>query len=815
MCVLLFFGLCVQAQAKIIIVASQGGKDVLYESGKDGNRYDPINKYSGLKPSKILIEHSFMPAVACLINRDAIEYVSARISENTPRIDPMVYWVFGEYDPGDKLFLLGYSAGAKFVIDLARELQNADIGIDKIDGMFLVDAVVFETGYRNIPDIVQHLGVYYQRLTTTNIPLDGILVGRQYFNGPGARYFPNHPKEINGVHHQNIDNSPFVLYDISTKIKAIIDEPDDEVGIGDSPLIFTSGNHIHVIHSDYRCSKEIGGPVLCWEAGGTTNCWDAQRWYEFNGSVGNIQHNRTNSGWITTLDRSMCAVVYNSNGSGTSTGGDASSITEGTGNGYTNDQYSNPWAGYDHDVGLSYLKIGKKSSNHWTGSKVWSINQIPDKRDFRVKLKRKGGKWKDVCAEVWFSHNKYFTDDDKYLGKECKKLSKKKYRKKKKKSVYVKNISIPKMEAGKNYYFFTRVTYHGGVNPSSRSDRDEYVKVEIIDFSSKFKIDKISGETPLTINFTNQSKVIKNDGVSGTVSYSWDFGDGSTSTAIHPSHTYTQVGTYIAKLTTTVSWGEVKTSTAIIVANEAIPNPPTDTDLDGVIDDNELGDTDGDGIFDYQESYLVDTDNDGVNDQLDSENTNPANDSDADGYTNEEEKLANTNPLNVDSVPNIPDDNDEGDDPVDLCQETAETATNGGWGWNSVTEEGCLVNYSSDDGSDENDSDDYCHETADTATNGGWGWNPVAQEGCLVVTDSNDNPDEGNCEATADTATNGGWGWNSVTQEGCLVNGTFDETEDDNSNPEDYCHETSDTATNGGWGWNPVTQQGCLVDGSN
>jgi len=465
-------------------------------------------------------------------------------------------------------------------------------------------------------------------------------------------------------------------------------------------------------------------------------------------------------------------------GAGTSTGGDASGITEGTGAGYNSDPNDNTWSGYDHDVGLKYVKIGKKSSGKWKGSKVWAINQIPNKRDFRVKLKRKGGKWKNVCAEIWFSHNKYFTADDKYLGKKCKKLSKKKYRKKKKKSIYIENINIPQMKAGKNYYFFTRVTYSGGVNPSSRSDRDEYVKVEIVDFSSKFKIDKISGEAPLTVGFTNKSKIIKNDGVKGSISYHWDFGDGYTSNEINPIYTYTEPGTYTASLTTTASWGEARTSTATIVVSEPTPDPPIDTDGDGIIDNNEPGDTDLDGIPDYQESNFIDSDEDGVNDYLDFENYNPYNDSDNDGYSNEEEKIANTNPLSVSSFPNIPDDNDEGDDPVDSCQETADTVTNGGWGWNPVTEEGCLVNYSTDDGSDENDSEDYCHETADTPTNGGWGWNPIIQQGCLV-------------------------------------DGHFDESDDTNSNesdPEDYCHETADTPTNGGWGWNPVTEEGCLVN---
>lgn len=45
---------------------------------------------------------------------------------------------------------------------------------------------------------------------------------------------------------------------------------------------------------------------------------------------------------------------------------------------------------------------------------------------------------------------------------------------------------------------------------------------------------------PATVNFTNQSN--------NAVSYFWDFGDGSTSSAINPSHTYNSFGTFDVKL---------------------------------------------------------------------------------------------------------------------------------------------------------------------------------------------------------------------------------------------------------------------------
>ncbi len=60
--------------------------------------------------------------------------------------------------------------------------------------------------------------------------------------------------------------------------------------------------------------------------------------------------------------------------------------------------------------------------------------------------------------------------------------------------------------------------------------------------------DKTSGQAPLTVNFSSAGSA---DPEGGAISYSWDFGDGSTSTAANPAHTYVANGAYNVKLTVT------------------------------------------------------------------------------------------------------------------------------------------------------------------------------------------------------------------------------------------------------------------------
>ncbi len=85
-----------------------------------------------------------------------------------------------------------------------------------------------------------------------------------------------------------------------------------------------------------------------------------------------------------------------------------------------------------------------------------------------------------------------------------------------------------------------------------------------------------SGPAPLEVAFEG----IGNDPDGGTVSYSWDFGDGSSSNEQNPVHTYTTAGTYDAVLTVTDD--EMATATdsvTIIVTGGGSDDPVLDLTL--------------------------------------------------------------------------------------------------------------------------------------------------------------------------------------------------------------------------------------------
>jgi len=75
-----------------------------------------------------------------------------------------------------------------------------------------------------------------------------------------------------------------------------------------------------------------------------------------------------------------------------------------------------------------------------------------------------------------------------------------------------------------------------------------------------FNAAPLSGTAPLTVVFTNTT--------SGTATYLWNFGDGLTSTLVHPTHTYSQARVYTVTLAATGAGGsDVLTKSSYITVS--------------------------------------------------------------------------------------------------------------------------------------------------------------------------------------------------------------------------------------------------------
>ena len=110
------------------------------------------------------------------------------------------------------------------------------------------------------------------------------------------------------------------------------------------------------------------------------------------------------------------------------------------------------------------------------------------------------------------------------------------------------------------YYFVLKM----GSNASGAREilLDELTLKESLPVKADFYAETVSGTAPLTVQFYDLS--------TNATSWSWDFGDGGTSTEQDPKHTYTTGGTFTVKLTASNSGSsDILTSTNLI---SVLPN---------------------------------------------------------------------------------------------------------------------------------------------------------------------------------------------------------------------------------------------------
>ncbi|MER7057250.1 PQQ-dependent sugar dehydrogenase [Streptomyces sp. NPDC000351] len=96
------------------------------------------------------------------------------------------------------------------------------------------------------------------------------------------------------------------------------------------------------------------------------------------------------------------------------------------------------------------------------------------------------------------------------------------------------------------------------------------------------KANVTSGKAPLEVSFSSAGSA---DADGDALAYAWDFGDGATSTAVGPSHTYTANGQYTATLKVTDATGKSATASVQITVGNTAPTVKLDTPLDGGIHD--------------------------------------------------------------------------------------------------------------------------------------------------------------------------------------------------------------------------------------
>lgn len=91
------------------------------------------------------------------------------------------------------------------------------------------------------------------------------------------------------------------------------------------------------------------------------------------------------------------------------------------------------------------------------------------------------------------------------------------------------------------------------------------VLVDVIPPRADFEADVTAGLSPLTVNFSDQSTL----GV--PTSWFWDLGDGTTSTAANPTHTYTTSGFYTVSMTASNAYGSDTLTRTNYIAVDFIP----------------------------------------------------------------------------------------------------------------------------------------------------------------------------------------------------------------------------------------------------
>ncbi|MBP2708698.1 PQQ-dependent sugar dehydrogenase, partial [Microbispora sp. RL4-1S] len=108
--------------------------------------------------------------------------------------------------------------------------------------------------------------------------------------------------------------------------------------------------------------------------------------------------------------------------------------------------------------------------------------------------------------------------------------------------------------------------------------RIEYIGTANRNPVAKAAANTTSGAAPLAVTFSSAGS---SDPEGGALTYSWSFGDGGTSTAANPSHTYTANGTYTPTLTVRDPQGLTGTASLVVTVGNTAPVVSMSLPVDG------------------------------------------------------------------------------------------------------------------------------------------------------------------------------------------------------------------------------------------
>ncbi|WP_077414081.1 T9SS type A sorting domain-containing protein [Chryseobacterium sp. JV274] len=111
-----------------------------------------------------------------------------------------------------------------------------------------------------------------------------------------------------------------------------------------------------------------------------------------------------------------------------------------------------------------------------------------------------------------------------------------------------------------------QIPFNGNLSPAQAQLIKDIVKTEVYNQPVKWFVTNNDVHSRFTYQLTGAGTVQFTNTTQNAAAYSWDFGDGTTSTLENPVHTYPAGGTYTVKLTT-AACGATTTKTKLIVVS--------------------------------------------------------------------------------------------------------------------------------------------------------------------------------------------------------------------------------------------------------